>query len=42
MEWLLMGTEFLFEMMKKFWNGTMVMVYNSVNVIKATKLYTLK
>ena len=36
----LMSTEFLFEMMKKFQQWTMVMVAHHCEVLNATELYT--
>lgn len=36
------GTEFLFEMMRKFWKWIVVMVAHYSNVRNATELYILK
>ena len=36
----LMGTEFQYGMMKKFWKWMVVMVANSVNVLNAPELNT--
>ena len=38
-----MGTVFYFGMMEMFWNQIeVIMTHNTVNVLNATKLYTLK
>lgn len=38
----LMGTEFLFEVIKMFWNRQRGLLSNSVNILKTTELLTLK
>ena len=35
-----MGTEFLFGMIKKFGNDQWQWLYNTVNILNATELYT--
>ena len=35
-----MGTDFLFELMEKFWKWILAMVSQHCNVLKATELYT--
>lgn len=38
----LLGTEFLFEMMGKFWKWIVVMIVQYVKILNATQLYTYK
>ena len=39
--WWLRGVEFLFGMRKMFWNWLWWWLHNSVNILKATELYTI-
>lgn len=41
-ELLIMGTEFQFRMMKKFWRGMVVTVMHNVNVLNVNELCTEK